>query len=115
MEGGEEKRFKEKNGREKGKERNWMVCVVLPRFVSDFIIMRVQEVVRRVNWKNGITSNHWPSLRQTKPRGEHPLNDHRGKGLAIRRSAESRNWKTKLVAQGKLIATLADFLDRIST
>lgn len=78
---GEEKRFKEKNGREKGKERNWMVCVVLPRFVSDFIIMRVQAVVRRVNWKNGITSNHWPSLRRTKPRGEHPLNDHRRKGL----------------------------------
>lgn len=71
-----------------------MVCGALPRFVSDFIIMRVQAVVRRVNWKNGITSNHWPSLGRTKPRGEHPLNDHRGKGLAIRQcTEENRNWK----------------------
>jgi len=56
--------------RERERERNWMVCGTLPRFVSDFIIMRVQAVVRRVNWKNGITSNHWPSLRRTKPRRE---------------------------------------------
>jgi hypothetical protein len=67
-----------------------MVCGALPRFVSDFIIMRVQAVVRRVNWKNGITSNHWPSLGRTKPRGEHPLNDHRGKGLALFDSAPKR-------------------------
>lgn len=54
----------------KGGARNWMVREALPRFVSDFIIMRTRAVVRRANWKNGITSNHWPSLPRIKPQRE---------------------------------------------
>jgi len=77
---------KRTDARERERERKkGEIGWALPRFVSDFIIMRTRAVVRRVNWKNGITSNHWPSLPRTKPQGEHPFDDRREeKGLATR-------------------------------
>jgi len=72
-EDGRGKRREEHRERERERERNWIVRGALPRFVSDFIIMRTRAAVQRVNRKNGITSNHWPSLPRTKPQGKRQI------------------------------------------